>query len=387
MTRRGHHEGSIYKRSDGRWAATVTLGYEGSKRIRKTFYGETRKEVQEQLTKALSDLQQGLPLPNERLTVGAFLTRWLEESIRPAKRPTTYASYAQIVRLYLQPELGRKMLAKLTAPDVQALINHMLEAGMAPRTVQYTHALLRAALNKAVRWGLIARNVTTLVDAPGPGQQEMRFLSPEEARSFLEAIRGDRLEALYTVALAIGLRPGEALGLRWQDVDLVSGVLRVQVALQRIKGKLELDELKTHRSRRSLALPQFTNRALKAHRAHQEEERQNAGDRWEERDLVFCTRLGRPLLQRNVIRSFRRTLKYAGLTHRRFYDLRHTCASLLLVQGVHPRVVMEILGHSQISLTMNTYSHVVPELQQDAAQRMDSLFADGAATMRSPETM
>ncbi len=201
------------------------------------------------------------------------------------------------------------------------------------------------------------------------------------------AIRGDRLEALYTVALAIGLRPGEALGLRWQDVDLVSGVLRVQVALQRIKGKLELDELKTHRSRRSLALPQFTNMALKAHRAHQEEERQNAGDRWEERDLVFCTRLGRPLLQRNVIRSFRRTLKYAGLTHRRFYDLRHTCASLLLVQGVHPRVVMEILGHSQISLTMNTYSHVVPELQQDAAQRMDSLFADGAATMRSPETM
>ncbi len=143
MTRRGHHEGSIYKRSDGRWAATVTLGYEGSKRIRKTFYGETRKEVQEQLTKALSDLQQGLPLPNERLTVGAFLTRWLEESIRPAKRPKTYASYAQIVRLYLQPELGRKMLAKLTAPDVQALINHMLEAGRAPRTVQYTHALLR----------------------------------------------------------------------------------------------------------------------------------------------------------------------------------------------------------------------------------------------------
>src|SRR5262249_9803415 len=162
------------------------------------------------------------------------------------------------------------------------------------------------------------------------------------------------------VALAIGLRPGEALGLRWQDVDLEAGVLRVQFALQRIEGRLELDELKTRRSRRSLALPQFAITALAANQRRQEDGRQQAGELWEDRGLVFATRLGRPLSQRNVIRSFRRSLKSAGLTHRRFYDLRHACASLLLVQGVHPRVVMEILGHSQIGLTMNTYSHVVP---------------------------
>ena len=245
MTRHGHHEGSIYKRSDGRWAATITLGYENGKRKRKTFYGETRKEVQEQLTRALSDIQHGLPLPNERLTVGTFLTRWLEESIRPLRRPKTYTSYAQVVRLYLQPTLGRKVLAKLSALDVQSLINQMLEQGLSSRTVQYTHALLRAALNKAVKWGLVARNVALLVDAPGPGQQEMLFLSPEEARSYLEAIRGDRLEALYTVALAVGLRPGEALGLRWQDVDVEANTLRVQVSLQRIDGRLVVDELKT----------------------------------------------------------------------------------------------------------------------------------------------
>src|SRR5262244_1117702 len=152
MTRRGHHEGSIYKRSDGRWAATVTVGYENGKRKRKSFYGETRKEVQEQLTKALVDLQQGLPLPNERLSVGAFLSRWLEESVQPTKRPKTYTSYAQLVRLYLEPTLGHKVLAKLTAPDVQAVINRLLEVGLAPRTVQYAHAILRAALNKAVKW-------------------------------------------------------------------------------------------------------------------------------------------------------------------------------------------------------------------------------------------
>src|SRR5262249_9049812 len=157
------NEGSIYKRRDGRWAATVTIGYENGKRKRKTFYGETRKEVQEQLTKALADLQQGLPLPSERLTVGAFLVRWLEESIRPTRRGKTYASYAQLVRLYLQPTLGHKVLAKLTAADVQTLINRLLEAGLAPRTVQYAHALLRAALNKAVKWGLVGRNVATLV--------------------------------------------------------------------------------------------------------------------------------------------------------------------------------------------------------------------------------
>jgi integrase len=225
-----------------------------------------------------------------------------------------------------------------------------------------------------VKWGLVARNVATLVDAPGPGPQEILFLSPEEAHSFLEAIQGDRLEALYTVALALGLRPGEALGLRWQDVDLEAAILRVQVSLQRIDGKLVVDELKTRRSRRSLALPHFAIAALLAHQARQNEEREIAGAHWEDYGLVFSTRLGRPLGQRNVIRCFRRTLKKAGITHRRFYDLRHTCASLLLAQGVHPRVVMEILGHSQISITMNTSSHVVPELGHDAAKRMDDLM-------------
>jgi integrase len=257
---------------------------------------------------------------------------------------------------------------------VQAFINHLLADGLAPRTVQYAHAILRAALNKAVKWGLVARNVATLVDTPGLSQQEMQFLAPEEARQFLEAIRGDRLEALYTVALAIGLRPGEALGLRWQDVHLDTGILTVQVALQRVEGVAQLVELKTRRSRRSLTLPPFAVAALKAHRARQDEEREFAGSMWEDRDLVFTTRRGRPLGPRNVIRSFRRMLKRAKLTHRRLYDLRHTCASLLLVQGVHPRVVMDILGHSQISLTMNTYSHVIPELQQEAATRIDDLL-------------
>jgi integrase len=375
MGKRGHNEGSIYKRGDdGRWAATVTLGYEGGKRKRKTFYGDTRREVQEQLTKALRDIQQGLPIADGRQTVGDFLQRWLEESVKGKREPKTYASYAQLIRLHLSPDLGRIVLAKLSPQDVQEFINRKQAAGLSPRTVQYLHAVLRAALNRALKWGIIPRNVATLVDVPNVRRKPTRFLPPEEAKRFLDSIRGDRLEALYAVALAIGLREGEALGLRWKDINLETGVLTVQVELQRVDGKLQLKILKTEHSRRSISLPQFAIAALRAHRARQLEERLQAGELWADHGLVFTTVLGKPLDSRNVVRRFKRALQQADLPDQRFYDLRHTCASLLLVQGVHPRVVMEILGHSQISLTMNTYSHVAPQLQGEAAQRMDALF-------------
>lgn len=375
MSKRGHHEGSIFKRGDDRWAATITLGYVGGKRQRKTFYGDTRKEVQEQLTAALRAQQQGLPVANDRQTVGEFLARWLDESVKGKKQPKTYASYAQLIRLHIAPELGRIVLAKLTPQDVQGFINRKLDAGLSARTVQYLHAVLRAALNRALKWGLVARNVATLVDVPSVRRKDMRFLTPDEARRFLASIQGDRLEALYTVAMAIGLREGEALGLRWQDVDLNTGVLRVRVALQRIEGALQLKELKTAHSRRAIALPAFAISALLSHRARQDEERKRAGAMWREHGLVYTTATGMPLDSRNVLRRFKRALVEAGLPDQRFYDLRHTCASLLLVQGVHPRVVMEILGHSQISLTMNTYSHVAPQLQNEAAQRMHDLLS------------
>jgi integrase len=372
--KRGHNEGSIYKRDDGRWVAIVTLGYEGGKRKRKSFYGETRKDVQEQLTKALRDLQQGLPIASERLTVGDFLQRWLEDVVKGKKEPKTYASYAQLVRLHLAPELGRIALAKLSPQEVQEFINRKQAAGLSPRTIQYLHAILRAALNRALKWGLVSRNVATLVEVPSVRRKPTQFLEPEQARRLLDDIRGDRLEALYTVALAIGLREGEALGLRWQDVNLETGTITVQVGLQRVEGKLQLKNLKTEHSRRSISLPQFANAALRSHRARQLEERLQAGELWEEHGLVFTTALGKPLDSRNVVRRFKRALQQAGLPDQRFYDLRHTCASLLLVQGVHPRVVMEILGHSQISLTMNTYSHVAPQLQGEAAERMHRLL-------------
>jgi integrase len=375
--RRGHGEGSIWQRSDGRWEARIDLGYQGGKRRRKAFYGTTRREVSDQLKAALHTQQLGLPVAVQRQTLGQFLSKWLEDSVRPTVRPKTFDSYAQLVRLYIGPELGNIQLGKLSPQDIQHLLNKLLKSGLAPRTVQYCHAILKMALGRAYKWSLVPRNVAQLVDPPRSRRYEMRSLDPEEARTFLQTVRSDRLEALYSVAIALGLRQGEALGLRWEDVDIDKCTLKVRYALQRIDGKPQLVEPKTHKSRRTIFMPQVTVNALRAHRVRQLEERLVAGTRWKESGLVFTSSIGTSLDPRNAFRLFQEALQRAGLPHIRFHDLRHTCASLLLAQGVHPRVVMETLGHSQISLTMDTYSHVIPALQRDAADRMDALLSEG----------
>ncbi len=371
MAKRGQNEGSIYKRRDGRWTAAVSLGYKDGKRWRKTFYGKSRREVREKLSTALRAHQQGLPVAPERQTVGQFLERWLSDSVKPSVRPLTYDRYEQLVRLHISPALGRIDLPKLSPQHVQAFLNQKRAHELSPRTVQYLHATLRRALGRALKWNMVARNVATLVDVPRVQRPEVQPFSLEQARTILDAIRGNRFEALYSVALAVGLRRGEALGLRWDDVDLDAGTLKVRTALQRIDGKLQLVEPKTSRSRRTIALPDMAVAALRSHRARQLQERLLAGSRWQDTGMVFTTSIGTYMEPRNLTRHFSRTIKNAGLPPKRFHDLRHTCASLLLAQGVHARVVMEILGHSQIGLTMDTYSHVAPSLQRDAAGRMN----------------
>jgi integrase len=376
--KRGHNEGGIYKLAeDERWVGSLSLGYAGGKRKRRYVYGQTRREVQEKLTALRRAHDDGLPVAPEKQTLGAYLQQWVEHSACPTIRPTTYASYAQLIRLYLVSDLGHIPLVKLTPPDVQAWVNKRLAGGLSPRTVQYAHAVLRRALGQAQKWGMVPRNVATLVSAPRIRRPEAKFLAPEQVRVFLESVHGDRLEGLFTVSMLLGLRPGEALGLHWRDVDLQAGTLAVRVALHRVEGRKQIDELKTDRSRRSIPLPGVAIAALRAHRARQLEERLAAGDLWEEYGLVFTNATGKPMAEEVVARAFHRALRQAGLPDMRFYDLRHTCASLLHAQGVHMRVVMEILGHSQIAMTMNTYSHVTAQLERHAADQMDALFARG----------
>lgn len=375
MTRRGTGEGSIYKRSDGRWVAVVHVGYDSQgRRRRKSIYGTTRSAVAARLAAALRTRQQGLELPPERQTVGPFLMEWLED-VRPSVRPMTYRSYEGIVRVHLVPSLGRHRLVDLTPRQVQAFLAAKTASGLAPRSVERIRAVLRQALNRGLRWGLVARNVATLTDPPRAKEPDRRFLSPSEGRQLLDSMEDDRLACLWTVALAIGLRQGEALGLQWSDIDLDDGSVTVRHALQRVDSQLRLVEPKSASAFRSIPLPSVALAGLRGHRARQMRERLVAGAAWRDSDFVFTTTIGTPLDSRNVTRLFQRRLERAGLPRMRFHDLRHSCASLLLAQGVPARVVMEILGHSQISLTMNTYAHVLPSLQRDAAELMDSVFA------------
>jgi integrase len=368
--RRASGEGSIYRRRNGTWSAIATLP-DGR---RKHVYGKTRDEVRRKLAEILHAVQNGGYTDARGKTLGEFLDQWLIDAVKPRVRAWTFAGYEVHVRVHIKPVLGRVALEKLSPQHVQYLLNRKLEEGLKPKSVRYLRGTLRTALNDAVRWGLVSRNAAALVDGPRVERYDIQPLTPTEARAFLDSINGDRLEALYSVALTMGLRQGEALGLRWQDIDLELGYMRISKQLQRVHGAPTLVEPKTERSRRTLVMPPMITRDLQHHLARQQKERSAAGDRWAETGLVFATVDGKPLDGTAISKGFHRLLERAGLEQRRFHDLRHSCATLLLVQGVSPRVVMDLLGHSQIGLTMNTYSHVIPDLRRDAADRMQDLL-------------
>ena len=375
MKRRGHNEGSIYKRADGRWASVLDLGYENGKRRRKTFYGKTRREVQEQLTAASRDQQRGIFMAvPQRLTVGQFLTRWLKDSVHPSVRESTYVGYEVQVRRHIVPALGDTPLAKLQPQHLQSYYRAQLDSGLSPRTVQFQHRILHLALGKAVRWGSAARNIAELVDAPRVPAKMMKALNPTQAKAFLEAVGQDRLEALYVLTLCTGLRRGEVLALSWNDMDLDNGTLAVRQTLVKVKGGWSLSEPKTAGSRRVVRLPSVALNALRRHRVRQLQERLLAGSRWQETGLVFTTSIGSLIDGNNLLRAFQRHLQRLGLPVMPFHGLRHSAATLMLALGIQPKVVAEMLGHSRIGITMDIYSHVLPDLQHEAALKMDGLL-------------
>lgn len=361
--RRGRGEGSIYQRQqDGRWVGTIDLGYAAGRRVRRSYYGVTRKEVQEKLAHASRSVDLGLRIDRERMSLAAFLTSWLDGIV---VRPSTARRYEQIVRVHLIPHLGRIRVASLTPQDVEAMLR-AVQQGRSARTAAHVRAVLRTALTVAVRDGLALRNAASQAKAPRIEYRQVESMSPEQVATFLRTIEGDRLEALYVLALATGMRRGELLGLRWSDLDWTEGVIRVTAALQKVDGEYQRVEPKTARSRRTVTLPAVAVDALRRHRVREEERTVQPIDGY-----VFTTRSGIPFDGTNVTRWFQGHLVAAGLPRVPFHALRHTAASLLLARGVHPRVVMEILGHSQISLTLNTYSHVIPALQREAADQLN----------------
>ena len=286
---------------------------------------------------------------------------------------TTYQGYERIVRLHIKPTLGRIKLDRLTPVHVRSLYRERLDAGRKPRMVQLVHATLHKALKQSVNDGLIPRNVTEAVKVPRPVKKEMEPLSPMQARTLLVAARGERLEALYALAVTTGMRQGEILGLKWEDVDLEAGTLQVRRTLSTATGGgVTFGAPKTAKSRRSIRLPELALSSLRRHRKSQLEERMRLAGLWKEHDLVFTTGVGTPMSRADLVtRSFKPLLRHAGLPEIRFHDLRHTCATLLLSRGVHAKLVQELLGHATIAVTLDTYSHVLPGMDDALANTMD----------------
>lgn len=388
-SRRANNDGAIFKLQNGRWAAEIVLGYVHGKLKKKRVQAKTQEQVRKRLQKLKNKIEQGIPIGDERLTVGAFLDRWLVDYVKPSLRRKTAASYEKNVELHLKPGLGHIRLVKLTAPDIQRFMNEKRERGsvrvepsadgteakhkaLSPRTVQILRAILRKAIGQAVKWDLIPRNVVTLTDPPKVQRYKATPLTGEQGKAFIAAASGDRLEVLFIVALALGLRLGEALGLRWSDVDFEAKTLRVEQTIQRVNGKFIFGSTKTDKSRRTLHPSDPTLEALRAHRRKQQEERLRVGPEWGDLDLIFTTETGNPIDPSNVRRSFLRVLAAANLPTIRFHDLRHSCATYLAANGISARVAMEQLGHSEIRTTLEIYSHVMPEMKEEAKRAIQN---------------
>lgn len=378
MGRRGNGEGSItrHKKSGLYMARYWVETPKGPKR--KTIYGKKREDVAAKLADALSDRNKGLVFDDENMTVGEYLERWLSDCVRGTVRASTFSRDKYLVTNHVSPTLGRVKLKNLNALRLQGLYRGRLDSGLKASTVQKIHHVLHKALAQAVRWNLIPRNPADAVKAPTPEPKEMRPLSAQEARRLLEAARGDRLEALYSLAVHTGMRRGELLALRWSDVSLGEpetepGVVRVRRTLTRTEdGKgVALGDPKTKKSGRTVRLTPGARDALKRHRTRQAEEKLKAGSVYQDGHLVFATERGTPINPSNLRnRSFAPLLKKAGLPPVTFHDLRHTTASLLFSKNVHAKFVQELLGHASVAITLDTYSHMLPGMGGEAADAM-----------------
>src|SRR5215208_393149 len=381
MGRRGNGEGSIRRRADGRWEGRYTV-HTDEGRKQKTVYGKTRKEVAEKLTDVMAGRDKGLIFDAGKLTLGEHLERWLEDVLKPSASHRTYSTNAQQVRDHIAPTLGRIKLRELRKAHIDRLYREKLDSGLSPATVRRVHAVLHRALEEAVKGDLIPRNPAAHANKPKVKQEEIEPLDALQAAAFMKAAKGDRFEALYVLCLMCGLRQGEALALRWQDINLDGGTLRVSRQLQRMRrdgkksGRLVFSEPK-NASRRTVGLPQRAVSALKTHRRRQLEEKLAAGSLYRDEGLLFASRHGTPIDAQNVVnRYYKPLLKRAGLPPIRFHDLRHSCLSLLAQGGEPIRDLQALAGHATASFTLQRYTHHYAASVRRTAAAIDEIFAD-----------
>ncbi|WP_406178043.1 tyrosine-type recombinase/integrase [Streptomyces sp. NBC_00996] len=409
---RANGDGTVYQRKDSRWEAAGYVLAPGNIRKRVRVYGSSRTEALAKLTEKIAASNRGLPVPSTQGSLAAYLTYWLENVAVHQLRENTHTRYAAVARLYLIPGLGRKKLAKLTAKDVRTWLNQLrticqccargldtardqrlcCAAGnccsrrLSPLTLTYVHSVLKSALEHAVREEEIPRNVARNVRTGTPRPRRFEPLTTEEAREFLAAASGHRLQPLFELALHTGLRKGELLGLRWEDLDLTGGTVSIRRTLQRTNsGGLTALPTKTQSSERRISLPTPCLRSLEQHRDRQRQEREAAGTGWKDSGYVFTRPDGAPIEGATLTRHFNTLLRQARLRRIRFHDLRHSAATLLLEQGVELVVIKELLGHAHIGVTATVYAHVRLRLQRDAIDLLGHALRNPAEITGKPD--
>jgi integrase len=372
-TRAAAGESTIYRDDGGRWHGYVSMGLkDDGRRDRRHVTGVRRADVVAKVRDLERKRDEGSAgASGKALTVSQWLEHWLDTIAANRVRPSTLHRYRQLVKHQIVPKLGHHRVDRLRPEHIERAWVELSATGLSAASILQAHRVLSRALKVAMQRGQVGRNPSTLVDAPSVKRVEVQPLTAEDARRVLEAAREQRNGARWAVALALGLRQGEALGLPWDAVDLAAGTLRVRQALQRQAGKgLVIVQPKSAAGRRTIGLPDQLVDVLRGHRSAQEDERLRAADLWQEHGLVFAQANGRPIDPRSDHVAWHALLRKAGVPRVRLHDARHTAATLMLTMGVPARVAMEVLGHSQISLTLGTYSHVMPQLSREAADRV-----------------
>lgn len=376
--RRGNGEGTVYQRKDGRWMAQVTVGLtlEGKSK-RKTFYGSTRKEAVGKMAEVLHEIKAGSYIEPSIMTLGLWVEKWLEAYKKPTIRVTTYEGYQITAKTHIVPLLGMVKLKDLQPSMLQEFYNKKSQEGLSASYVRHMHVIIRGALKQAQREGLINRNVAEAAAPPKlNGNSKMNILTAGQLKLLMDRTRNDKLGSAYILAINTGLRRGELLGLTWDCVDLKKSTITVKQQLLMINGRPALEySTKSQAGKRVLPISEHVNNYLKRYKIKQVEERMLMGKDYQDHGLVFCKEDGSPLNPKNFTKHFQIKLKKMTLPKIRFHDLRHSHASLLLAQGVHPKVVQERLGHSSITVTLDNYSHLVPGMQEAAVAEINNLFS------------
>lgn len=370
--------GQINKRSENTWLVRIFLGRDANGKRRyfnKTIHG-TKKDAQKYLTAKMREKDLGVFIEPASMSLNEYLDKWLAESAKPRLREATFDSYQFHLKRYVREKLGNRKLSDIKPFDIQKLYNQLTENGYSPRTVRYVHAILSSAFSQSVKWQMLIANPCNIVDLPRQQKTEMKAFSPEQAKRFLEAAKDDKHGLIFAFALASGMRPEEYLALQWKDIDFEKHTATVQRTLiWRKGGGWYFSEPKTAKSRRTLPMPESLFLKLKTYKIRQAEAMLKLGQSYERNNFVFATDEGKPIRYGNLTkRHFHRILEQADLKGFRLYDLRHSTATLLLSEGINPKIVSERLGHASIVLTLDTYSHVLPDMQKEATSKLGQVL-------------